>query len=315
MQYFLSIPQITLAKYETLDISHACILYFMKQFASEEQIEKHTEEGKTWYWFSTQYIIDELPMLRINSKRTIQRKINEILETLLLERKVDCNKTYYSFTQAFYEIYRGDTTEVRQKCRTMYDNSDALGATKMSHNHNTNINIPKSENIFIREAFDKFWSIYPRAKEEHRASALAYFSQNNLHIHILNILKATENYAQSTRAQNGYVYNPQKFLQTVYPSYVQGNPEEKTTLPSQKIRDEAAALCEKMAWLSERWDGLDEEVRLATIQSDGEVIVREGVELFTPREHQVIQKAGGIEGVLYSYLTKSTQEQLERLLS
>jgi len=287
----------------------------MRQFASEEQIERHEEDGKWWYWFATQHIIDELPILRINSKRTIQRKINEIIEALLLERKVDCNKTFYHFTPSFYEIYRGESTEVRQKCRTMYDNPDALGATKMSDNHNTNINIPKSENIYTREAFDKFWSLYPQAKEEHRSSALAFFAKNNLQAHILSILKATEHYAQTQKAQNGFIYNPTKFLESVYPSYVQGNVQEKTALPSQKFRNETLALCEKMAWLDERWGGLDAESKRAIVQSDGEIITKEGEPLFTLGEFSALRKAGGIEAVLYSYLTRSTKEQLERLLA
>ena len=315
MEFFVTIPQITLEKYQTLDITHGAILYFMRQFIGNPSIERHEEEGKWWYWFATQHIIAELPMLRITNKTTIIRKINQIIEEKLLERKVECNKTYYFFTEAFFDIFKNSNTEVLQNCNTRCGENASLGVAKMQHNHNTNINIPKSENIYMREAFNTFWNIYPNAKEEHRSSALAFFAKNNLHVHILQILKATDHYADSEKVKNGFIYNPAKFLESVYPSYVQGNPEQPHVLTPQKFRNETVVLCEKMAWLDEKWGGLEDEAKRAIIQSDGSILTKEGADVFNESEINAINKAGGIETVLYSYLTRSTKEQLERLLA
>lgn len=315
MQYFLNIPQITLAEYLTLDTSHASILFFMRQFIGEPKIESHEEDGKTWFWFATQHIIDELPILRISSKRTIQRKITEILEAELLERKVDCNKTYYSFTEKFFELWRGEPLEVRQKCRTMSDKDVALGATEMSHNHNTNINIP-NQSIYTKECFDRFWKAYPNAKEEHRQAALVYFVQKQLHIYAPQILKAVEHYKTIQAVKDNYIYNPAKFLREIYPSYVHGVPDEtiENGKTPKKFRDEAAALLKKVAWLGEQWDEIGAEARMAIEQSNGAVVTQEGVDLFGEKEIEVIRQAGGVEQLVYSHLTSKTKEQLERLM-
>lgn len=315
MQYFLHIPQITLAEYLTLDTSHASILYFMRQFIGEPNIESHEENGKTWFWFAAQHIIDELPLLRISSKRTIQRKITEIIEAELLERKIDCNKTYYSFTEKFFELWRGDTLEVRQKCRTMSDKDVALGATEMSHNQNTNINIP-NQSIYIKECFDRFWQAYPNAQEEHRQSALTYFVQKQLHIYAPQILKAVENYKTIQKVKDGFIFNPARFLKEVYPAYVHGVPEEtvENVKSSKKFRDEAVALLEKIAWLGEMWDGLGGEAKASIEQSNGAVVSQEGADVFSAKEVEVIRQAGGVEQLVYSHLTSKTKEQLERLM-
>ncbi len=315
MQYFISIPQVTLADYKTLDTSHASILYFMRQFIGEPNIESHEEDGKIWFWFATQHIIDELPLLRISSKRTIQRKITEIIEAKLLERKVDCNKTYYHFTEKFFELWRGDPLEVRQKCRTMSDNSVAPSATEMSHNHNTNINIP-NQSIYIKECFDRFWQAYPNALEEHRQSALTYFVQKQLHIYAPQILKAVENYKSIQKVKDGFPYSPVRFLREIYPSYVNGVPTDngENVKSSKKFRDEAVTLLEKIAWLGEMWEELGEEAKASIEQSNGAVVTQEGEDVFSSKEVEVIRQAGGVEQLVYSHLTSKTKEQLERLM-
>lgn len=315
MQYFLNIPQITLDEYTTLDTSHASILYFMRQFIGEPKIESHKENGKIWFWFATQHIINELPLLRITCKTTITRKINQILETNLIERKVDCNKTYYSFTEKFFELWRGSSLEVTQNCATLSCDNASLGHAKLHDNQYTNINIP-NQSIYTKECFDRFWKAYPNAKEEHRQAALVYFVQKQLHIYAPQILKAVEHYKTTQKVKDNYIYNPAKFLREIYPSYVHGVPDEtiETSKTPKKFRDEAASLLEKVAWLGEQWDEIGAEARMAIEQSNGAVVTQEGVDLFGEKEIEVIRQAGGVEQLVYSHLASKTKEQLERLM-
>lgn len=315
MQYFISIPQVTLADYKTLDTSHASILYFMRQFIGEPKIESHEEDGKIWFWFATQHIIDELPLLRITCKTTITRKINQILETKLIERKVDCNKTYYHFTEKFFELWRGSSLEVTQNCATLSCDNASLGHAKLHDNQNTNINIP-NQSIYIKECFDRFWQAYPNALEEHRQSALTYFVQKQLHIYAPQILKAVENYKTIQKVKDGFAYSPVRFLREIYPSYVNGVPtdNDENVKSSKKFRDEAVTLLEKIAWLGEMWEELGEEAKASIEQSNGAVVTQEGEDVFSSKEVEVIRQAGGVEQLVYSHLTSKTKEQLERLM-
>lgn len=102
MQYYVNMPQGQLNKYTTLDSSHGTILSFMKQFQDSPKVKTLEKNGKTWYWISSGLIIKEMPLLRLISKRSIQRKVDAILKAGLIERIIENNnQTFYAFTRSF----------------------------------------------------------------------------------------------------------------------------------------------------------------------------------------------------------------------
>lgn len=99
MKYSVSINQ--KAFYElsdNLDFLDAAIFDFMKDFMHTSRCVKVHFDGEIFYWISHQLIIDNLPLLRINTKRGIIKRIEKLEVAGLLirhENSRKLNRTYY----------------------------------------------------------------------------------------------------------------------------------------------------------------------------------------------------------------------------
>ncbi len=316
MQYSLTINQLLIHnKYPTLNFQDGAILYFMRQFIGEQSCERFSDEhGKIWYWFANQKIIKELPMLQIKSKSALNRRMSKILELDFIDRFVDCNKTYYSFSENFFKLFRGDEAELKRFTLPM--KSEAPSGAKTLDNQYTNINIP-NQNIYIKDTFERFWAMYPAKSDEHKTRTYNFYKANNLQKDIRDILRATEHYITSDRVTDGYILNPTTFLNDSYKEFVKGLPNghQKTKFESQKFQDEAAKFLTKLEWLNSKWAELGEEQRGVISRSNGEIITTKGEDVFNSKEVEIIRKGGGVEELLQSRLTTSTQEQIQRLMA
>lgn len=119
MQYYIYIPQGHLDRYSTLDVTHGTLLSFMNQFRRSPNVKTIDNDNKTWYWISSGLILKEMPLLRLTTKRSIQRKVEDLLNTGLIERMiVNNNQTFYAFTRSFeilweeYKCIKNDTLGV-----------------------------------------------------------------------------------------------------------------------------------------------------------------------------------------------------------
>lgn len=311
MQYNIYVPQIHVIKFSKLKFDHAAILYFMRQFLDSDNIEYHEEDGKKWYWFASQKIIDELPLLKIKTKRGLRKKLEPILATKLIERKKECNKTYYYFSKEFFKLYSKEPS-----IPTMSDELFSLNENICSINHNTNIIVPIS-NIYIKESFFKFWEEYPNTPDEKLVSTAKFFEANKLHTKLSEILQSTSHYKNTRKVKDGYIYSPIRFLEEVYPTYVKGIPNEiKQNIPrNQKFKDKSVEFLEKIEWLHNKWlNNFTQEEKNLIIKTDAEELEVNGTNKFTKQEVEVIRQSGGVEFYMHSsYWCDEIKEKIERL--
>lgn len=312
MQYNIFIPQANLVKFSKLNLEHGAILSFMRQFLESTHIECHEEYGKKWYWFSSQKILDELPILGIKTKRGFRKKFKPILETKLVERKTECNKTHYYFSSDFFELF-SQGKKVPSKTEQLFP----TGGNIDSDNHNTNILLPKS-NISIKACFNEFLQAYPLQDKQYEERAFKTFKNKMLYSILPNILKAIDHYKETEKVKQGFIFNPHRFLdEDIYKVYLHGIPKsEKQKIPKkQQFENEADCLLEKIEWLDNRWSELSAENKYEIYISNGSNIIREGKDFFSAKEVEAIRRAGGMEILLFSYLANSTKEQIVGLFT
>lgn len=98
-----------------INLIDATIFDFIYNFIASDNAEKIIKEEKTYYWISYQYIIDALPLLEINNKRTISRHIQKLIDCNLLDQiiiKEYNNKTFFCIgKKAKFLFFDNDSIE------------------------------------------------------------------------------------------------------------------------------------------------------------------------------------------------------------
>lgn len=65
--------------YPDLDIIDAGILYFLTMWASSAKSEKITDNGDLYVWISPNLIINQMPILKINTERGISKRLDKLI--------------------------------------------------------------------------------------------------------------------------------------------------------------------------------------------------------------------------------------------
>lgn len=90
-----------------------CIFEFLKSFETKTYCQKEKlDDGNIYFWVSHDLIIDQLPILGINSKRRIISHINKLVDVGLLSRygkTQELGKSYYKFTELADKFDSGHT--------------------------------------------------------------------------------------------------------------------------------------------------------------------------------------------------------------
>lgn len=104
MKYNININQIILAKTD-LDIVDGAILDYLYYLCSSrsEKVERQRKNGYTWVNFN--YLIEEMPMLRIKAKSRISERIKKISETGHILTWREGNKLYIKMTGKIDELF------------------------------------------------------------------------------------------------------------------------------------------------------------------------------------------------------------------
>ena len=101
-----------------LDANDAVIIRFVIDFWHSDKMKKYTHEGKEYLWINYQSIIDNLPILKIKSKRVLARRFMKYTNCGLMEHY--CHKSNGTFScYRFTEKYDG----LIQKCDTVVPKS------------------------------------------------------------------------------------------------------------------------------------------------------------------------------------------------
>jgi hypothetical protein len=80
-----------------LDIIDCAIFDCVKDFAHSPKCRKFMEGEKIYYWFSYTLIKDQLPILKGQSKKSIQRRLDNLVNAKILERHPENQKNAQSF--------------------------------------------------------------------------------------------------------------------------------------------------------------------------------------------------------------------------
>lgn len=99
MKYSVNINQKAFFELEEiLDFSDAAIFDFIKDFMHSRKCQKIQIGNEMYYWISHQLIINNLPLLRIGTKRGIVKRIEKLENAGLIKRHENSDrigKTYY----------------------------------------------------------------------------------------------------------------------------------------------------------------------------------------------------------------------------
>ena len=108
MNYSIKINQVAIAHlFPTMDIKDAAILDWMSQFATSPNISILVLDGIVYRWYSYKKIIDDMPLLKIKSKRPIYDRIKKMVDLGILlahPNNQAIGKTYYGFSELYQEI-------------------------------------------------------------------------------------------------------------------------------------------------------------------------------------------------------------------
>ena len=153
-----------------LDIIDIAIFDFIQQFVASGNIEiVNTEQGE-FFWVKNEKIIEELPLLRIKTKRGVRNRVNNLVDAGLLERCEDKAYSNYSlyrpghrWGELSHVNFKKAVENVRVRQQSVEQNAQNLiggnngtsrgGKIDSPLYHNTNIsNINISNNACAREA-------------------------------------------------------------------------------------------------------------------------------------------------------------------
>ncbi|WP_317311044.1 hypothetical protein [Clostridium thermobutyricum] len=90
-----------------LDIKDVHILRYMLDFMDSGILRKRIIDGKDFYWIRTDLIIEDNPILKINLKNSIRKRIKKLIDKEFLEYvnyKKGTNKTLYRRGKALEKI-------------------------------------------------------------------------------------------------------------------------------------------------------------------------------------------------------------------
>ncbi len=154
MKYNININQIALAN-TSLDIADGAILDYLYYLCSSlsERVEKQRRNGYTWVNFN--YLIEEMPLLRVKSKSRISERIKKIAKEGYLKTDREGNKFYVKMTAKVDELFVKSNdllTPFEKTNGSIRKNERKTPSTvrKKEHNHNTinhsiktNVNVVK----------------------------------------------------------------------------------------------------------------------------------------------------------------------------
>ena len=159
MKYNININQIALAK-TSLDIADGAILDYLYYLCSSlsEKVEKHRKDGYTWVNFN--YLMEEMPLLRVKSKSRISERIKKISKEGFLNTKREGNKFYVKLTAKVDELFvkSNNLSPPFEKSNGSVLNKERKtppAVRKKEHNHNTNNHSIKT-NVNVDKKNKKF---------------------------------------------------------------------------------------------------------------------------------------------------------------
>jgi hypothetical protein len=161
MKYSININQKALVELNSetganLDLKDATIISFFKDYTHFPKVKKQIIDNEIFYWVSYQWIIDENPLLEIENKDVLGRRIEKICNTGILQKfldKKDGNKVYLAFGENYQRLIT-DTPPTYSKQGSLPTQKSEPLPTQKSDNYNTNILEYKNNNLSPKPAVE-----------------------------------------------------------------------------------------------------------------------------------------------------------------
>lgn len=112
MRAYININQKAFSELSTLkniklDLIDATIFEYIVKFSVSNSATKQIIDNKLFAWCSYQKIIDDNPLLNINSKKAIELRLNKLIDIGLFEKFTDKekgNKTFFNVTDLAFKL-------------------------------------------------------------------------------------------------------------------------------------------------------------------------------------------------------------------
>ena len=155
-----------------LDIIDGAILDYLYYLCSSrsEKVEKHRKNGFTWVNFN--YLLEEMPLLRIKAKSRVSERIKKIVEVGYILTWREGNKMYIKMTGKIDELFvkSNDLPQAFVKTNGSVRQNERKTASTVrqtEHNHYTKPNV----NVDLKNA-DNFLSDMERGRLEYHLEKL-----------------------------------------------------------------------------------------------------------------------------------------------
>lgn len=233
-----------------IDLIQSSIFNFIYDFIASGNANKIIKDNDAFYWISYQYIIDALPILKINNKDTISRHINKLVKEGLLNKiiiKEFGNKTFFNIGNnaktLFFGIPSLSNSRVPTQIKEPPDSNQGRVPTQIKDNsyiNNTNINTNINDNEIL-----ELINLYPAKCNIRKTSTQRSIYDKKKLIKIIKekgMETAREiilSYISDCQKNNIYIKHFKTFINN-FPSLedFENNEKEDFELKRQKIIDE-----------------------------------------------------------------------------
>jgi hypothetical protein len=161
MYYSININQVAIATFNQsteitkLDLIDGCIMEYLQKQSTSNFAKKNftTKDGEVYYLLCYDNIITQMPLLNIENKEVIGRRIKKLKEMSIINHFVDRknnNKVYFNTTDLFETFFSYDLST--QKSIPLDSKVDTLSTQKSDHIYDKNIN---DKNIISNKKINK----------------------------------------------------------------------------------------------------------------------------------------------------------------
>jgi hypothetical protein len=132
-------------QWDNLGLAELAVFTMIEKAIDSKILQTYIDQSGTWYWLAHSKIIEELPILRISSKKTTERYLYTLVEYKLIElhpQNKQLGRLYLRLGDEVKKLHFTPQTKMSEGTSKMSDPSDKNvlpPQTKMSDNNNTNI--------------------------------------------------------------------------------------------------------------------------------------------------------------------------------
>lgn len=177
--------ELAILKSTKIDLIDATIFEYIVKFAVSNKATKQLIDDKLFIWCSYQKIIDDNPLLNINSKKAIELRLIKLIDLGLFEKftdKKEGNKTYFNVTDLAYKLiienisisnihYQPLVTEI-----TNLSNEDYQPLSNEDYYNSKLINSKLDNNKTTDISYDDFYLLWNNFANKNNLSKIAKLS-------------------------------------------------------------------------------------------------------------------------------------------